>query len=100
MGYAPSFGVRLYRRTIVVADLGKQLPTSLTLQEHHRALFQRLTEVSQLPHPIPAKQPRLPFGKLGRLSLNFVLHAVGVTQLLGQFVLDLGRFIRHPSRGP
>lgn len=79
---------------------GKQIPTSLTLQEHHRALFHRLTEVSQLPHPIPAKPPRLPFGKLGRLSLNFVLHAVGVTQLLGQFVLDLGRFIRHPSRGP
>lgn len=79
---------------------GKQLPKSLKLQDQHHALFQRLAEVSQLPHPAPVKPPQLPFGKLGRLSLNFVLHTVGITQLLGQFVLDLGRFIRHPSRGP
>lgn len=79
---------------------GKQRPSKLSLQEPHAALFQRLEEIAQLTPPAPQKLADLPFGKLGRLSLNFVLHAVGITQLLGQFVLDLARFIRHPSRGP
>lgn len=78
----------------------KELPLTAKLHPSQVVLFARLTEVSRLSLPKAVKSPRLPFGKVGRLSLNFVLHMLGMLELLGQLVLDMGRFIRHPLRGP
>lgn len=79
---------------------GKELPLSARLLPSQRGLFERIAEVARIPHPQPMKTPRLPFGKVGRLSLNFVLHMLGMLELLGRLVLDLGRFARRPQRGP
>jgi phospholipid/cholesterol/gamma-HCH transport system permease protein len=79
---------------------GKRFPQYLEVSEQHQALFNRLAEVQAIPLLAPQKPLVPPFGKLGRLSLNFALHLIGVTELLGQLVLDLARFARHPMRGP
>ncbi|WP_395006310.1 MlaE family ABC transporter permease [Undibacterium sp.] len=78
----------------------KRFPQHLEVSKHHQALFDRLAEVQAIPL-LAAQKPLVPpFGKLGRLSLNFALHVIGVTELLGQLILDLARFARHPMRGP
>lgn len=79
---------------------GKRFPAKLQVSKHHQALFDRLAEVQAIPLVVPQKQPVPPFGKLGRLSLNFALHVIGIIELLGQLMLDLVRFARHPMRGP
>lgn len=79
---------------------GKRFPAKLQVSKHHQALFDRLAEVQAIPLVVPQKQPVPPFGKLGRLSLNFALHVIGIIELLGQLMLDLARFARHPMRGP
>lgn len=78
----------------------KSFPAKLDVREEHQALFQRLAELQTITLPAPQKPIVPPFGKLGHLSLNFALHLIGVTELLGQLVLDLARFVRHPTRGP
>ncbi|WP_189347715.1 MlaE family ABC transporter permease [Undibacterium macrobrachii] len=79
---------------------GKRFPQNLLVNEHHQTLFNRLAEVQTIPLITPPKPIVPPFGRLGRLSLNFALHVIGIIELLGQLVLDLGRFLRHPTRGP
>ncbi|MBC3882767.1 ABC transporter permease [Undibacterium sp. LX40W] len=79
---------------------GKQIPAHLNMPTQFAALFRRLEEVSQIAIPVPLKQTGLPMGRLGQLSLNFALHMIGITELLGRFILDLCQFIRHPLKGP
>ncbi|MFZ6820537.1 MlaE family ABC transporter permease [Undibacterium sp. Ji22W] len=79
---------------------GKSFPAKLKVLEQHQALFERLATVQKIVMPVTQKPLVPPFGKLGRLSLNFALHLIGVTELLGQLVLDLARLVRHPTRGP
>ena len=79
---------------------GKCFPDRLQLPENHRTLFKRLAELQAIPVPAPQKTSRLPFGRLGGLALNFALHAIAITELIGQFVTDLVRLIRHPTKGP
>lgn len=79
---------------------GKSYPAKLKVREQHQTLFERLAEVQKIAMPVTQKPLVPPFGKLGRLSLNFALHLIGMTELLGQLALDLARFARHPTRGP
>lgn len=79
---------------------GKSYPAKLKVREQHQALFERLAEVQKIAMPATQKPLVPPFGKAGRLSLNFALHLIGMTELLGQLMLDLARFARHPTRGP
>lgn len=79
---------------------GKRFPANLQVNEHHQALFNRLAEVQAIPVLEPPKPVVPPFGKLGRLSLNFALHVIGIVELIGQLILDFGRLVRHPMRGP
>lgn len=79
---------------------GKSYPAKLKVREQHQALFERLAEVQRIAMPATQKPLVPPFGKAGRLSLNFALHLIGMTELLGQLMLDLARFARHPTRGP
>lgn len=79
---------------------GKQRPARLSLNPIHEGLFARLEQVHQIAIPRPAK-PRLNrVMRLGALMLGFFEHLLGFFALLGQLVLDVGRFIRHPLKGP
>lgn len=79
---------------------GKRFPEKLQLEENYRNLFARLEELQKIAIPAPQKAARLPFGRLGGLALNFALHVIAITELIGQLVIDLGRFARHPTKGP
>lgn len=79
---------------------GKRFPEKLMLQDQHRGLFERLADLQKIAMPTPQKVRRTPFGRSGTLALNFALHLIAITELIGQLIIDLGRFARHPSKGP
>jgi phospholipid/cholesterol/gamma-HCH transport system permease protein len=79
---------------------GKQRPAQLTLDPRQEELFNRVDE---------AGHNELPRGRhshldwivgLGAGLLSFFEHLRGFVVLVGSLVLDLGRFLRHPSTGP
>lgn len=79
---------------------GKQRPAQLHLRPEHESFFNRLEDVCNRPIPIPAKQRLTRVMLLGTVMLGFFDHLFGFMQLVGQLILDLGRFIRHPLKGP
>ena len=79
---------------------GKQFPKNVQIKEAHQPIFHRLEKVSALPQQKMPKQRLFTVERLGKLSLNFVSHVTEMTALFGQLILDLMRFIRHPSKGP
>lgn len=79
---------------------GKQFPSRLLLNPAHQGLFDRLATISQLHRPLPPRQRFRPLTFIGRHALHFFQHLVGLTELLGQLILDLARLCRHPLRGP
>lgn len=79
---------------------GKTRPANLILNPAHEGLFERLEQANQITIPRPAK-PRLNrVMRLGAVMLGFLEHLRGFFILLGQLVLDIGLFIRHPLKGP
>ena len=79
---------------------GKKRPANLILNPAHEGLFERLEQANQITIPRPAK-PRLNrVMRLGAVMLGFLEHLRGFFILLGQLVLDIGLFIRHPLKGP
>ncbi|MEB0137483.1 MULTISPECIES: ABC transporter permease [unclassified Undibacterium] len=79
---------------------GKRRPAQLQLLQAHEGIFARLEEVGKLAVPAPPK-PRLSgVMLLGSRVLAFFEHIQSFTALLGQLMLDLLRFARHPLRGP
>ncbi|MFZ6816374.1 MlaE family ABC transporter permease [Undibacterium sp. Rencai35W] len=79
---------------------GKLRPEHLALQSCHEGLLVRLEEVSKLPVPRPPKERLTRVMRLGVIMLGFFEHAIGLVALLGQLMLDLMRFVRHPLKGP
>ncbi|QJQ06053.1 ABC transporter permease [Undibacterium piscinae] len=79
---------------------GKQRPAQLILLPAQEGLFERLEQVSQLAIPIPPKPRLTRIMQLGTVMLGFLEHLLSFSVLLGQLILDLGRFIRHPLTGP
>jgi phospholipid/cholesterol/gamma-HCH transport system permease protein len=79
---------------------GKRLPPQLVMKPAFQGLFQRLLEFNAIPDIKPSKRVRSPLGYFGQISLNFALHIIGITQLLGQLLIDLMKFARHPLKGP
>lgn len=79
---------------------GKKRPGKLILNEAHQSLFDRLEQVSKLPIPIIPKARLTRVMRLGTLMLGFFEHLFSFVILLGQLVLDIARFIRHPMKGP
>ena len=79
---------------------GKQRPAQLILNPLHEGLFDRLAQLSELNIPRVPK-PRLNrVMRLGTVMLGFFAHLLSFSALLGQLVLDLALFARHPLKGP
>ena len=75
-------------------------PKNLILDPRHRMLFENFRHMQA----IPADAVRFdPFGALvaiGTEIQRFIEHLSGFVRLLGQVVLDLGRFAARPQAGP
>ncbi|MBC3937018.1 MlaE family ABC transporter permease [Undibacterium rugosum] len=77
-----------------------QLPEHANISEQHLGIFERLRTVSQLAQPVEPKPRLTRVMRLGSMVLGFFAHCFSFVSLLGQLMLDLGHFIRHPLRGP
>ncbi len=79
---------------------GGREPKNLILDPQHRMLFEPFRQMQA----IPADPVRFdPFGVLvaiGTETRRFIEHLSGFVRLLGQVVLDLGRFAARPQAGP
>ncbi|MES2106859.1 MAG: ABC transporter permease [Pseudomonadota bacterium] len=78
----------------------KKRPQHLVLQPEHEGLFARLEQVSAIAIPREPKPRLTRVMLLGRVMLSFFEHLYDFIGLLGQLILDLLRFARHPIRGP
>ena len=79
---------------------GGREPKNLVLDPQHRLLFENFRHMQV----IPADPVRFdPFGALvaiGNEAQRFIEHLSGFVRLLGQVMLDLGRFAARPQAGP
>ncbi|MFZ6874872.1 MlaE family ABC transporter permease [Undibacterium sp. Di27W] len=79
---------------------GKRRPAHISMLPAHEGLFARLEEVSQIALPSPAKPRLTRTMQLGAQVLGLFNHLHSFTALLGQLMLDLARFARHPMKAP
>ncbi len=79
---------------------GQQFPKQLQLQPQHQAIFERIAALDLASLPKPVKPRLTAIMQLGAAVLSFANHLQGILLLLGQLILDLLRFARHPGRGP
>ena len=79
---------------------GGREPKNLILDPQHRMLFENFRQMQAIPaHPIRFD----PLGTLvaiGNETQRFMEHLSGFVRLLGQVMLDLGRFAARPQAGP
>jgi phospholipid/cholesterol/gamma-HCH transport system permease protein len=79
---------------------GGSVPSHAALDARHRLLFDHFTRADA---PAPRRAPRDPLAGIafvGAELLRFAEHATGFVRLIGQLVLDLGRFAARPQAGP
>ena len=79
---------------------GRQRPANLQMLPEHEAFFERLQQVGELHLPDSPTRRWFSVTGLGQRVQQFTDHIVGFVGLIGQVVLDLGRFARDPLRGP
>ncbi len=79
---------------------GKKRPRELRMLPKHAGMFERLEIVNNLTIPRPPKERLTRVMRLGTVMLVFFEHLFGMIALLGQLTLDIGRFVRHPLKGP
>ena len=79
---------------------GKARPAKLTLAPGQDDFFQRLEQANA--GLIPAAPPThsVSIAALGSVVQGFSQHVFGLIGLIGQFMLDMGRFARAPLLGP
>lgn len=80
---------------------GVKLPAGIQLTDSQRALFDVLAEYPV--EPSPAAQPTDLLGWVRSIGLGMFVaaeHGLGLLRMLGEFMVDLGRFMLRPSRGP
>ncbi len=77
---------------------GQQVPAGLGLRDEHRALFDRLAAAPRPETPPGARFA--PISALGRRTIDFVQHLVGIFYLGGQLLLDILALIWQPRRAP
>lgn len=79
---------------------GKARPADLQLAPGQEEFFNRLETTGKLELPRPRQQRLTIVMKLGFAMLLFFEHMAAFIRLIGQVTLDVGRFTRHPMRGP
>lgn len=79
---------------------GKKRPAQLTLAPQHEDFFRRLEEIGTLELKRPPRQYWYAPTSLRRLKDKLLDHLTGFVSLIGQLVMDLGRFAQEPARGP
>lgn len=78
----------------------KQRPEQLDVLPQHAEFFNRIEQASALALPDPKRRPWFSMLTLGSMIRQANSHVIGFISLIGQLVLDLVRFMRHPLRGP
>jgi len=79
---------------------GKQRPSQLTLDPRQEELFSRIEQASKLKLPRQRVSPLNWLIVLGGGVLSFFEHLRAFVGLIGQLMIDLGRFVRRPVAGP
>jgi len=79
---------------------GKTRPGQLALDPRHEALFQRIEAAGELALPVASRQQWFSPARLDSALSTVAGHLTGFVALIGQLTIDLGRFMRHPVRGP
>jgi phospholipid/cholesterol/gamma-HCH transport system permease protein len=79
---------------------GKKRPASLRLAPGQEEFFKRLEAAGNLELKAPRKQRLTSVMVLGFAMLQFFEHLRGFIALVGSVTQDIGRFARHPLRGP
>lgn len=79
---------------------GKARPQNLKLGPRQEEFFDRLFHVGATRLPEPQRLAFAWVRNLGAMEFRFAEHLGVFVELLGQLILDLGRLVRHPSRGP
>lgn len=79
---------------------GKKRPDDLKLAPQHEDFFHRLEETGTLDMRKAQKKHWYSLDAMVQRKMNLIDHMVGFIALIGQLVLDLGRFIKQPQRGP
>jgi phospholipid/cholesterol/gamma-HCH transport system permease protein len=79
---------------------GKKRPSQLTLPPQYENFFQRLEQAGDLKIKRPPKRYWYSLASLRQFKADMLDHVIGFIGLIGQLVLDLGRFIGDWQRGP
>jgi len=79
---------------------GKARPAQLQLAPAQEEFFIRLEATGKLELPATRPQRLTWIMKLGFMMMEFVTHLISFMRLVGQVVIDAGRFVRAPMRGP
>ena len=79
---------------------GRAWPAHIEVSPNHRALIDTVARFA-VTQPAPAGFNWLsPLANLGGRMFGLIDHAKGLTRLIGQLLLDMGRLIRRPQDGP
>ncbi len=79
---------------------GGSEPKNLILAPQHRMLFENFRHMQAIPADPVRFDPFGPLVAIGTETGRFIEHLSGFVRLLGQVVLDLGRFAARPQAGP
>lgn len=75
-------------------------PERLECTDSQRSMLSRVAEFTTAPPPPEPWRLGAQVDRLGTLVLHAVDHARHLVELIGRMVLDLGRLVRNPARGP
>jgi len=78
----------------------RKRPSQLTMPAQYETFFQRLEETGTLHLKKPPKRHWYSLAALHDVKANIVDHALDFITLIGQLMLDLGRFLADWRRGP
>ncbi|MES2933750.1 MAG: ABC transporter permease [Pseudomonadota bacterium] len=79
---------------------GKKRPAQLLLPPQFDDFFKRLEQAGTLTLPQQDAKHWLSPQRLREVAAGLLDHVLGFVGLIGQLVMDLGRFLRQPQRGP
>jgi phospholipid/cholesterol/gamma-HCH transport system permease protein len=79
---------------------GKTRPAQLALAPYQNDIFDRIEQAGALALPASTAQPWYSARGIQRLLRDTGSHLYGFVALIGQLMLDLGRFAARPLRGP